>query len=489
MVAISVRPPKSLDYPEPLSIAAWKNMVYRRFRINITIRIVFLSLSLLLFFYLIFKTDLFAALFIMAILNIYQIYALFQYVEGTNRDLSRFFESIKYEDFSQTFKEDGRGPSFSELRSAFNDVVDAFRKTRSEKEEHYHYLQTVVQHIGVGLIAFQKDGEVELINTAAKRLLKVPRLKNIAALECFSKTLVDKLLKLGPKERALVKIDDDGEMLNLALYATEFKLGGQIISLVSIQNIQSELEKTEIDAWQKLIRVLTHEIMNSITPISSLASTMNELLNDNLSNLRTDDEDEKETLDDMQQAVKTIQKRSQGLLHFVDAYRNLTLIPQPKFKVFAIQELFERVGKLMQANIKEKGIGFTMSVQPKTLEVTADPELIEQVLINLLLNALQALEHQEDPKIQLVARLDDRGRILIQVGDNGPGITSENREKSNHILPALLEEGEFIEVLWNADFPLQIGFYSFRKSKGCFFFSMSYENPFWRVFKGANPSH
>jgi len=404
-------------------------MVYKHFRINITIRIVFLSLSLLLFFYLIFRTDLFAALFITALMSIYQIYALIRYVEGTNRDLSRFFETIKYEDFSQTFKEDGRGTSFSELRNAFNDVVDAFRKARLEKEEHYHYLQTVVQHIGVGLIAFQKGGEVELINTAAKRLLKVPRLKNIKALESFSKTLVDKLLKLGPKERALVKIDDSGEMLHLALYSTEFKLGGQTISLVSIQNIQSELEKTEIDAWQKLIRVLTHEIMNSITPISSLASTMNELLIDNLSNLKTEDESEKETLDDMQQAVKTIQKRSQGLLHFVDAYRNLTLIPQPNFQVFAIQELFDRVGKLMQTNIKEKSINFTVSVEPKTLEVTADPELIEQVLINLLLNALQVLENQEDPKIQLVARLDDRGRILVQVSDNGPGITSENREK------------------------------------------------------------
>ena len=404
-------------------------MVYKRFRSNVTVRIVFLSLSLLLFFYLLFRTDLFAALFITALVGIYQIYALIRYVEGTNRDLSRFFESIKYEDFSQTFKEDGRGTSFSELRNAFNDVVDAFRKARSEKEEHYHYLQTVVQHIGVGLIAFQKNGEVELINTAAKRLLKVPRLKNIKALEPFSKTLADKLLTMEPKERALVKIDDGGEILHLALYSTEFKLGGQTISLVSIQNIQSELEKTEIDAWQKLIRVLTHEIMNSITPISSLASTMNELLNENLSYLNTDDESEKETLDDMQQAVKTIQKRSQGLLHFVDAYRNLTLIPQPNFQVFAIRELFERVEKLMQANIKDKGIDFRASVEPKTLEVTADPELIEQVLINLLLNALQALENQDDPKIRLAARLDDRGRILIQVSDNGPGIKSENREK------------------------------------------------------------
>jgi len=404
-------------------------MVYRRFRIRVTVRVILLGLSLFLFFYLIFRTNLFAALFITAVLIVYQICALIRYAETTNRELSRFFQSIKYEDFSQTFKEDGRGATFSELREAFNDVFAAFRKARSDKEEHYHYLQTVVQHVGVGLIAFQRNGEVKLINAAAKRLLNVPRLKNIKALEPFSKALVEKLLHLGPREKALVKVEDNGEMLHLALYATEFKLGGQAISLVSVQNIHSELEKTEIEAWQKLIRVLTHEIMNSITPISSLASTMKDLLSGSFSDLQILNESDKETLDDMQQAVNTIQKRSQGLLHFVDAYRNLTLIPKPNFQIFAVQELFDRVEKLMQANIRDKRIRFRASVEPKTLELTADPELIEQVLINLLLNALQSLENRDAAEIQLIARLDERGRTVIQVMDNGAGISSENLEK------------------------------------------------------------
>lgn len=404
-------------------------MVYRRFRVNITVRILTLSLFLCLFFFLLFRTELFAALFITAVLSAYQIYSLIRYVETTNRDLSRFFETIKYEDFSQTFKDDGRGKSFSELRTAFNDVCDAFRKARSEKEQHYHYLQTVVQHIGVGLIALQRNGDVELINTAAKRLLRVPRLKNVKSLEKFSKPLVEKLLNLRSKEKALVKVYDNGELLYLSLYATEFKLGGQDISLVSIQNIQSELEKTEIEAWQKLIRVLTHEIMNSITPISSLASTMTDLIGEDFSGLSSDSESYQETLDDMRQAIKTIQKRSQGLLHFVDAYRNLTLIPQPNIQIFPLQELFDRVEKLMQANIEGKGINFKAEVNPKSLEMTADPELIEQVLINLLLNALQALDQRQDPQIHLDAHLDDRGRILIQIKDNGPGISKENLDK------------------------------------------------------------
>lgn len=404
-------------------------MVYNRFRLNCIIRVMLLGLTILGFFFILFKTSLYAALFIIGVFVIYQTYALIHYVEKTNRDLTRFFTSIRYSDFSQSFKDAGLGSSFDGLRKAFTDVMNAFRKTRAEKEEHYQYLQTVVQHIGIGLIAFQSSGDVELINTAAKRLLGVPSLKNIQSLEGFSKPLVDTLFNIKPKGRALIKVEDQGELLHLALYATEFKLRGHIFSLVSIQNIHSELEEREIEAWQKLIRVITHEIMNSITPISSLASTINEMLKENYQINSEKQKIDSESLTDIHDAAQTIQKRSQGLLHFVDAYRNLTLIQKPSFKLFPVRELFTRVEKLMQANIKEKGIRLKTAVDPKTLELTADPELIEQVLINLLLNALQSFDGRKKAKIELMAHLDGRGRILIRVKDNGPGIEGENLEK------------------------------------------------------------
>lgn len=404
-------------------------MVYKRFRVNSIIRILLLGLILAGFFYILFKTTLYAALVIIGLLIIYQVYSLIHYIERTNRDLTSFFQAIKYSDFSQTFKERGVGPSFDALKKAFNEVMNAFRKTRAEKEEHYRYLQIVVQHVGIGLIAFQPNGEVELINTAAKRLLNVTQLKNIESLESWSKPLVNTLLNLRPKQRALVKIEDENELLHLALYATEFKLGGQKFSLVSIQNIHSELEEREIEAWQKLIRVLTHEIMNSITPISSLASTINELLKESLEVQSSDEKKEVESLSDVHHAVQTIQKRSQGLLHFVDAYRNLTLIQKPNFQIFSIHELFARVEKLMEANLKKKPIQLKLRVDPQSLELTADPELTEQVVINLLLNSLQAVEGRKKAKIYLDARMDGRGRVLIQVKDNGPGIPKENIEK------------------------------------------------------------
>jgi len=404
-------------------------MVYKKFRLNSIIRAILLGLTIFGFFFILFQTSLYAALFIVGLFIIYQIYALIHYVEKTNRDLTRFFTSIRYSDFSQTFKDDGLGPSFDGLRKAFTEVMNVFRKTRTEKEEHYRYLQTVVQHVGIGLIVYQRNGDVELINTAAKRLLGIPSLKNIKSLETFSKPLVDTLFNIKPKGRALVKVENQNELLHLALYATEFKLRGQIFSLVSIQNIHSELEEREIEAWQKLIRVITHEIMNSITPISSLASTINEMIKDNYHIPKTEEKIDSESLTDIHEAAKTIQKRSQGLLHFVDAYRNLTLIQKPTFQLFPIKELFSRVEKLMQANIKEKSIRLRINVDPKTLELTADPELIEQVLINLLLNALQSVGGQKKAEIDLIAHLDGRGRILIQVKDNGPGIMPENFEK------------------------------------------------------------
>ena len=287
----------------------------------------------------------------------------------------------------------------------------------------------MVQHVAIGLIAFHPDGEVHLINTAAKRLFRIPHLKNIKTLDTLSNPLVETLFRLKPREKALVKIEADGDLMHLALYATEFKLSGQSFSLVSIQNIHSELEEKEIEAWEKLIRVLTHEIMNSITPIASLASTIKELIKESYDLLPEGEKNKIEALDDIDQASHTIQKRSQGLLHFVDAYRNLTLIPKPNMQIFPIKDLLARVEKLMQANIEKKSINFKVKVEPQSLELTADPELMEQVLINLLLNALQAVEKNEKPKIDLEARMHGRGRIIIQVSDNGPGILEENIEK------------------------------------------------------------
>ncbi|MFB0515151.1 MAG: PAS domain-containing sensor histidine kinase [Candidatus Neomarinimicrobiota bacterium] len=394
------------------------------------IRIALLAATIFLLIYLVRETSLFATSLIVGAAIILEVVSLIHYVEKTNRDLSRFLASIRYSDFSQTFSSRQGGSSFQELNAAFADVISEFQRVRSEKEAQYRYLQTLVQHIGLGILSFDQTGRVDLINSAAKRLLGVNHLKNVRSLESFSPRLVETLLNSKPGERALVKVDDGEETLTLAVCATEFRLPDRSITLVSMQDIESELAEQEMTAWQKLIRVLTHEIMNSVTPIASLASTVNDLVakaeeSPHDGSVRVSPE----AKEDIREAALTIHNRSEGLLHFVDAYRNLTRIPRPNFEIFPVRELLERVGQLMKKQIEEPGIQLVTEVEPRSLELTADPELIEQVLINLMLNSIEALEDASDGKIELQSRLDDRGRVAITVTDNGPGITDDVREK------------------------------------------------------------
>ena len=407
-------------------------MISRRFRFQCLIRVLILALSIGGLVLAVARTRLYAIYILLGLAVIYQVASLVLYVEKTNRELARFLLALRYHDFSQTFRDEKLGRSFDRLRQAFTEIMDNFRKVRMEKEEHYQYLQIIIQHVGIGLLAFQSNGDVELINPAAKKLFKVPFLKNIQALESFSPDLLQTLRTMRPHQRALVKVETDGDVLNLVLYSREFKLREQGFTLVSIQNIQSELEEKEIESWQKLIRVLTHEIMNSITPIASLASTIDDLIEESSGRTRPAGPEAtagREALSDIHHAAQTIQKRSQGLLQFVDAYRNLTLIPQPRPEAFPIGELFQRVEKLMAPQVGEKVREFRLSVEPEDLRLFADPALIEQVLINLLLNAAQAVEGQNNARISLTAYQDGQARILIEVRDNGPGISPENIDK------------------------------------------------------------
>ncbi|MFH1008389.1 MAG: ATP-binding protein [Candidatus Latescibacterota bacterium] len=404
-------------------------MSYRHFRIQCIEHVVLLGATITILSHLLFRTTWYATSLIVGSIALYQLYALVRYVEQTNRQLTRFLQSIRHSDFSQTFTGGGLGSSFDSLHKAFAEVTDAFRQARAEKEEQYRYLQTVIQHVGIGLLVFGPDGEVALMNAVARRLLKAPQLKNITTLESFSKPLVDTLFRLKPGEKALVKIEEPNESLQLAISATAFRLREEKRTLVSIQNIQHELEEKEMEAWQNLIRVLTHEIMNSVTPIASLSATVNDLVMQSLGRRSSGEKIDDETKEDIRSALQAIGKRSEGLLHFVETYRNLSRIPKPRFRIFSVSELFERVEQLMRVQMAEQTIRFSAKVAPKSLELTADPELIEQVLINLLLNAMQAAQDRADTRIELAARMDGRGHLLIEVTDNGPGIIEEALDK------------------------------------------------------------
>ncbi len=287
----------------------------KNFRINLIIRILVLALSILVFFYTYYNTGFVATLFILAVFVIYLVISTIKYIDATNKELSRFLHSIKYSDFSQTFIKQKLGSSFKELNNSFNEVISEFQKTRSEKEEHYRFVQTVIQHIGVGLISFNQDGKVEFINNAAKKIFKIPLLNNIETLNNVSPGLGEKFLKIKTGQKTTIKIIDEEEIIQLIVFATEFKMRNQRYTLLSLQNIQNELEEKEMEAWQKLIRVLTHEIMNSVTPISSLAGTVHEMIDPVFNGKNAADDSQSldaEAVNDIKVAVDTIKKEAKA---------------------------------------------------------------------------------------------------------------------------------------------------------------------------------
>ncbi len=406
-------------------------MGFKNFRFNIIFRSIILSVTLLSIGHLVHVTDFIITIVVLSLLAIVQVVALISYVEKSNKDITNFLESIRYSDFTRTFQSNGKGGTFDRLSEAFNNVVLEFQKLRAEKEEHFFYLQNIIQHIGIAIVAYRSDGSVEMINNAGKRLFQISGIKNIKELQKWSKSFVDLLDEMKAGENTLIKVQDGDDLLQLAVYATEFKINDRTITLVSIKNIQAELEEQEMEAWQKLIRVLTHEIMNSIAPISSLTSTTN-LMVDNMAQTIKDGkhgELELETVQDIQAALQTINKRSTGLIHFVETYRNLTRIPKPNFAIFPIKNLFTHISELLRNDLKANNIDFHFQINPESIVLTADEQLLEQVLLNMLKNAIQALQGLKNGKIRLKAYLTPRGRTVIQVIDNGPGLLEEVKDK------------------------------------------------------------
>jgi two-component system, NtrC family, nitrogen regulation sensor histidine kinase NtrY len=323
----------------------------------------------------------------------------------------------------------GMGSSFEPLNNAFNAVINDFQKVRSEKEEQYHYLQTILQNIDISLLAYQSDGTIDLINKSAIKLFQVAGLTNVKTLEKLSPELVQVLLEIKPGESRLVKIYDEDDFMQLAIYATTIKIRDQVITLVTIKDIQHVLEEQETEAWQKLIRVLTHEIMNSITPIASISSTLENIVKGLPKNGSDSRIIENENLKEIENALQTINKRSHGLLHFVDTYRNLTRIQKPNFTFIKIRTLFSAIKAFFIEELNRSGIQFISRIEPPEMEITADEQLIEQVMINLIKNSLFALKDTKDGNIQLSAFYNKRGRITLQVIDNGPGILPDVLEK------------------------------------------------------------
>ena len=399
--------------------------MFRKFRLHIIFRILLILALGHAMLYILTQTHFWLVAFWIGLAIILLVSELIYFIERSHKDLENFLLSIRQSDFSTLFPSLRNKGSNDGLKQAYSEILKVFQHLRSEKEFGHQYLQTVVEHIKVALICYDEAEDVQLMNEAAYTLFGKPYIKNIKALEQIDKQLLETVRSLAAGKKELIKITKQGTTLHLSVQATAFKLGQKSYKLVSFQDIGSELEAQEVESWQKLIRVLTHEIMNSVIPIATLSSVINEMLQErairNPPLIYQDDEEEQE----IRNSLQTIENRSKGLVNFVRAYSSFTQTAKPVMQVVPVASLFTRVYTLLRPTIEKKHIKFTMLLLQENLQFTADPELVEQVLINLLLNAIDAVELKTNPAIDLTASINSSGQTVLQGKDNGTGMDEQ----------------------------------------------------------------
>lgn len=412
----------------PHSIEEWKSMDFN-WKSPVLPRVAILAFSILLFGYLLFSEQQYIISFILLAVITFQVQQLIKLIESSNQDMASFLDSIKFDDLTSSFKTESKDPDVQRLHQEMNEAIVKLRYSRQERDSEYLFYKNIVMHVGIGLIIFKEEtGKIEIFNSAARRLLKVHRAETVNDLKEVSDTLVNVFTRLRTGGRELLRLKVGEDFIQLSVYAIELTLRGENLKLISIQNIQSELEEKEMEAWQNLVRVLTHEIMNSVTPISSLAGIIEDEikihLRDNLEKPLN-----KEQLADIHLSLQTISKRSEGLIHFVKEFRSLTHIPKPKPENIQVGQLFEEVAILHKKELSEKGITLECFADPTDITISADKILTEQVIINLVKNAIQAFDEVEEKLITLKAYYNEKMRPVISVKDNGTGIDPEALEK------------------------------------------------------------
>ncbi len=361
---------------------------------------------------------------------------IIRYAEKYKRSLSEFLLSIKSRDFISSSSSVFDQKTKDILKDAYKTILNEFQNIRIDKEIQYHYLKTIVEHIQIALLSFDETGKIEFINKTAKELLNQPNIKNINSLKDTYSNLYYLFQKLKSGDNELIKTKLNENLMHLSVYATEFKIqnppagrAGKSIKLISLQNIKQELEYQELESWQKLIRVLTHEIMNSVTPISSLSNAINETFEETKGKKSELQKISDDDFEDIISSLKTIENRSKGLLKFVSSYKQLTRLPKPDFIKVNLVELVNHCHTLLKQNILKNNITFQFNYSNESIYTQADYDQIEQVIINLMINAIDAVTEQKNPKIIIDIIHNSSNKHKIIVKDNGKGIDPDKIDK------------------------------------------------------------
>lgn len=357
---------------------------------------------------------------------IYQVLDFFRFNKKAQQEVEQFVESIHYRDFSRHFDVKHAPQDLQKLRKGFNDINTTFKVISKEKETQYQYLQKILELVDTGILSYElESGEVVWMNESIKRILQIPYLKTINSFDRRDPLLSAQIKELKPGESRIANVHIERNILKVLLSATAFQTEGKVYKLVAFQNVNEALDETESKAWQKLLSVMTHEIMNSIAPISSLANTLKKSLQESVESKKP----QPQLLEDLAIGIDTIKRRSEGLLKFAETYRNLNKITTLNLTRVYVRDVFESLHQLMEPTLEQKHIEMEVILKDPDLMIEADINLLEQVLINLVVNAIEAVKGIEDPHIMLSGAQLLGKKPYIRVTDNGPGMSEELLDK------------------------------------------------------------
>ncbi len=396
----------------------------KRLEFRIFIRILLLFISMMAMSYLLVKGTYIYLVFLVPVV-IYQLSELYRFQHKAHKELEQFVESVHYRDFSRYFDVKHAPVELQPLRKGFNAITTTFKDISKEKETTNQYLQKILELVDTGILSYSYDtGDVIWMNESLKRLLQLPYLKTVHSLNKRDEGLYLAVISLKPAESKIATVHLENSSFKILLSATAFQTDEKKFMLVAFQNINEALDETESKAWQKLLSVMTHEIMNSVAPISSLADTLKNRLEKSMAVLDNNDG----AVHDLELGIETIKRRSEGLLKFAETYRNLNKITKPNLNKIYVRDLFENLYQLMQPTLEAKEIEMEVVLKDTSLAVEVDSSLIDQVLINLVINAKEALKDRAGARIILSAYLSGKQRVIIKVSDNGSGIPEDVQE-------------------------------------------------------------
>jgi len=399
---------------------------YQRFTFRLLIKILLINALSVLLGYLILKTHLWFTIAGISSILLISIFSLYNYINQIRADIKRFILAVKTRDHTLNFRNKITKGSFPDLYESFDDIIKTHKDIQLEQDAMFQLIKTILQQVPAGVIVIKDDhsaeqAEISFFNEAAAALLKVPAYKYWHRLKAHLPVFAAEIdnIRKGGKRFLELKIQDkliqlSTEVIPINLYNTNYRI-------ISFQNIKDEIEQKEIEAWNRLIGVISHEILNSITPISSLSDTVNSMVSDK-------DFLNKEELEDLKPAIQAIKRRSIGLLDFVKDYRLIAELPTPELGSHSIGEILQHIQILMQPFASAKNVSLSVGQTSSKITISVDLKLVEQALINLVTNSIHALEDIDNPQIEIDYRLE-LNKLYIDVTDNGKGIEPELAEK------------------------------------------------------------